>query len=318
MGLWLKIASAQIAKEKRVSGSMYEAEPEKEVDPQEQEAYYTQEETGMPIDLEEDRERAANIINFLMKGLDGPREGGGEVSVRDELLDGIPEGVSIADIEGDTLEFLSELELWSYVRRGVPSMSLQDGPSAPVSLAVLGDRWGGGFFGSSVAPSAFAISSRELLFDLIYHIRDIISKKLLSENIEWLDGDKARVNFVSGATSFLQKRISYARLWGAKIAPYAGHAPLLSLARHLGGSRSQVPGCLFSVTTNTPSLSVYWSGAYYITPNFFGHPTSPVTGVLQAGTYVFGVGGGAYRNLAQWDTNAVCSLPGAPAAHLQY
>jgi hypothetical protein len=87
----------------------------------------------------------------------------------------------------------------------------------------------------------------------------------------------------------------------------------------MGGPPTQVSGCRFSVHTNSPGLSAYWSGAYYISPNNLGGPTTPAVGVIQAGTYVFGINGGAYGNkTVQWDTNKVCSLPGVPSVHLQY
>ena len=78
------------------------------------------------------------------------------------------------------------------------------------------------------------------------------------------------------------------------------------------------PGCNFTVSTNSTGLRVFWSGAYRVSPNYFNHPTTPTVSVLQSGTYVFGVDGGAYGNQIQWDLNAVVTLPGNPNVHLNY
>jgi hypothetical protein len=79
-----------------------------------------------------------------------------------------------------------------------------------------------------------------------------------------------------------------------------------------------VPGCDFVVSTDTGGLRVLFSGAYRLTGNNFGHPTSPVSRVLQAGDYFFGVDGGPYGHDIQWDLNAIVTLPGPPSVHLNY
>ena len=127
-----------------------------------------------------------------------------------------------------------------------------------------------------------------------------------------LSHEAARASFASRARDFLATRFA-----GSRRGP--GHPPnLLNMSRYLGGPPAQVNGCIFSVNTKSPGLSVYWSGAYYISPNFFSAPTSPAVGVLQAGTYVFGINGGGYGSTVQWDTNSVCSLPGTSSVSLQY
>lgn len=74
-------------------------------------------------------------------------------------------------------------------------------------------------------------------------------------------------------------------------------------------SGQTTPGCAFSVHTNSQGLRVHWSGAYRISGNYFGHPTSPASSTLQSGVYVFGVDGGAYTS-TQWDTSTKVTLPG--------
>ncbi len=78
-----------------------------------------------------------------------------------------------------------------------------------------------------------------------------------------------------------------------------------------------LPGCRFTVTSNTPGLRALWSPAYGLASNAFGHPTSPVFSYLLSGTYIFGVDGGAYVNPA-WD-HAHVTLPGPnTSVHLNF
>lgn len=80
-------------------------------------------------------------------------------------------------------------------------------------------------------------------------------------------------------------------------------APALRLANQT------TPGCVFDVHTVSTGLRVHWSGAYRISGNYFGHPTSPTSSTLQSGVYIFGVDGGAYTS-TQWDTATKVTLPG--------
>ena len=133
--------------------------------------------------------------------------------------------------------------------------------------------------------------------------------------------DEAREIFRRRAINFLATRIIAVRRFnegGTKERDEWGKPATLNLLQKAGGPRITTPGCYFFVSTNSNGLRVFWSGAYYITPNYFSHPTSPAISVLQAGTYVFGIDGGAYGNTIQWDTNAVVSLPGNPSIHLNY
>ena len=93
---------------------------------------------------------------------------------------------------------------------------------------------------------------------------------------------------------------------------------MLSLPRRARSSPIPTPGCNFTVTTNSSGLRVLWSGAYRISGNYFSHPTTPTASVLQSGSYIFGVDGGAYGTNAQWDKKAVVTLPGRPSMHLNF
>jgi hypothetical protein len=129
----------------------------------------------------------------------------------------------------------------------------------------------------------------------------------------------ARDSFVLLATEFLATRLASLHPSDGYRPGFgdAGDEPVLELSRPGGGPPIRTPGCTFVVTTNSFGLRVHWSGAYYIAPNYFNSPTSPVSRILQSGTYIFGVDGGTYPTI-QWDTNAIVSLPGSPSIHLNY
>jgi hypothetical protein len=129
--------------------------------------------------------------------------------------------------------------------------------------------------------------------------------------------DEADALFEQGVEETVQGRLYVASDEGkATFESLAGKLSQLNLQMLQGGGRTAVPGCNFHVTSQSSGLRVYWSPAYYITPNYFGAPTSPATSVMQAGSYVFGVDGAAYATV-QWD-NAVCTLPGRNSIHLNY
>lgn len=114
-------------------------------------------------------------------------------------------------------------------------------------------------------------------------------------------------------------RIASVREFRSNAARPAWHRPsMLTLRQFIRGPQIGTPGCHFTVSTNSSGLRVFWSGAYYVTPNNFNHPTTPTSSVLQSGTFIFGVDGGAYGNSVQWDLNLVVTLPGLPYAHLNF
>jgi hypothetical protein len=130
---------------------------------------------------------------------------------------------------------------------------------------------------------------------------------------------EAQEIFKSRAINFLATRMDSVRNFRERgFEENWGQHALLSFRQKAGGPKVTTPGCSFNVSTNSNGLRVFWSGAYYISPNYFSHPTSPATSVLQSGIYLFGVDGGVYGNTIQWDVSAVVSLPGNPYIHLNY
>jgi hypothetical protein len=133
-----------------------------------------------------------------------------------------------------------------------------------------------------------------------------------------LTPSEARRSFSVRAREFLATRLAGLRRRDEKLYGYGLPPQRFAVDRFIGGPVTQVSGCQFSVNTRSAGLTAHWSGIYYISPNYLGAPTTPASGVLQGGTYVFGVSGRKYGASVQWDTNAVCSLPGNASVNLHY
>ncbi len=235
-----------------------------------------------------------------------------------EALAFVQEDQPLFDIEADVESFRVELQYADRVGMPIPCLPIgadQD-RLAPVSFELAFGIPGFGRFGYQ-APFDRRLRYR-LFSDLI---RDYPPFSFFEPSQAYtpVDVDTARASYMSLATEFLATRIASRRLRsddpGSSDLP--GGRATLHLSRTGTGPTIPTPGCTFVVSTNSPGLRVHRSGAFHIVPNYFSSPTSPVTGVLQSGTYIFGVDGGAYSAI-QWDTTAIVSLPGSPLLHLNY
>lgn len=259
----------------------------------------------MPEYTTEDKRRAEQIAGSLLEG--EPHR------FHDEL----DKSFSIMDVEADAAEFRSELDVLEQIGKPFPALKLPDGPPVPVSITF----WGLGL------PGDFSLGfgrylhrpySRRLLIDVYDYLFDRVGSGELFRGFTTISLSQARESFLSRATIFLATRLTAVK----SLRPRGGgppSGPNLSLPQYLGGPpTNNILGCYFSVSSNSPGLTAHWSGAYFVSPNYLGSPTSPAVGILQAGTYIFGVKGGAYGNVIQWDDQAVCSIPGNSNIHLQY
>jgi hypothetical protein len=240
---------------------------------------------------EGDAQRAAHIVEGL---LEETREG----------FD-LQEGLSIIDVQRDSSQFNSDLRILSDIGADFPAIRVGDEGLVPISLSLI-------------AGPAFR---GEHLYWLPRYLYEFYYRALRAGEVlpgtERMPIEEARSTFTSRATDFLASRIAALRDRDGRLKG-ALEGPVLNILQRAGGPRTNVSGCSFSVSTNSAGLRVFWSGAYYITANYFGHPTTPTGSVLQSRIYIFGVDGGAYGNVVQWDTSAVCTLPGKPSVHLNF
>jgi hypothetical protein len=230
----------------------------------------------------------------------------------------------VSDVESDANTFSDELSLLEEFDADVPAVPIA-GETVPVSLEVA--------LGRSERWPLFPISKdrpwrrggNPFFYQVMYdYLRPILGGEGLFEGFRSMKGfrsmsrQEAKSTFVKRAADFVATRVAAVRGFRDGWSAQPWNRPSLYLRPLLSSPPVPTPGCNFTVSTNSNGLRVFWSGAYYVTPNNFNHPTTPTSSVLQSGTYIFGVDGGAYGNNLQWDFNLVVTLPGQPYAHLNF
>lgn len=237
---------------------------------------------------------ARRIVNGLLEsgGLESPE---------------VPPGVSILDMQEDVEAFTSDLRIARDYGLWLPGVEMETGPPIPAGISSVIEP----LFPLHWAPFEW---SRERVERALESLRDRFGRAVR------LHPEEARKYFEERATEFLEVRLRAPR---GKKGFFGGGATTgqVNLPPSRGRPPAPTAGCVFSVHTNNPGLRVFWAGAYYIrrpSGNYFGHPTSPATSVMQSGSYIFGVDGGAYGSNVRWDTQAVCTLPGPNSVHLNY
>jgi hypothetical protein len=222
--------------------------------------------------------------------------------------------IAISDVQADAVAFSWELELLKRVNASVPAMEIEGEP-VPVSLDFflgLGPLLGGLFGRGSRWRDPY-------LQEWLAHRVEAALREDRLDGFTLMKREEARKTFLARVMDFLATRIAAVTRFRQTGPAGFGHpTSALSFQQILGGPRVTTPGCQFSVSTNSGGLRVFWSGAYRVSPNYFNSPTSPTSSVLQSGSFIFGVDGGAYGNNIQWDQNSVVTLPGLPYAHLNF
>jgi hypothetical protein len=232
----------------------------------------------------------------------------------------LEQDVVVSDVESDANAFSDDLSLLQEFDARAPAVRIA-GEMVPVSLGFAIGR----SERSSQFPPFGYMGRRPWRGHPFFHefmyefLRPILRNERGIDGFTSMDREEARVTFVARATDFVATRIAAVRRFRNqdRDQTWQRSSPL-NLRQLLRGRQVTTPGCHFTVSANSDGLRVFWSGAYYVTPNNFNHPTSPTSSVLQSGTYIFGVDGGAYGNNIEWDLNCVVSLPGQPYAHLNF
>lgn len=226
--------------------------------------------------------------------------------------------ISLLDIEIQVSEFLADLEILERIGADSPATVVGDLGPVPIALSELfGKTWPG-------YPSR---RGRGRSWDDTPHIYDLVAKRLYDKDayrdaktdIVNIPRDNATEIVRRGMTDFLAVRVAAVKAAPKWYAFLFGQLPVaLTRQQFTNGPSILTQGCNFLVETDTRDLRVFRSGVFRISSQYFGYPTSPAIGVLESGTYIFGVDGKQYGNNIQWDRRAVVRLPGPPSVHLNY
>lgn len=281
---------------------------------------------------DDDLQRALGIVRGLGTAEGRPR------------LEELEDGLSIVDLQSSAEQFYNDLGLLEDFGLDFPALFLGGERPVPVALSEVMHgffpigpyywrdffrvpylreqvyeelrRWRARYGTTTLSPD----EARNIFISLA---SEFLASRFAGRRMAAAGGTPGqppvtRNTFISRASGFLASRFGRRRMDDAGGPPPGQPPPVLSMPQFIGGPRTKITGCLFSVHTNTPGLSAYWSGAYLISSNYHGAPTTPAKGALQAGTYVFGVNGSAYGSDVQWDLNKVCTLPGTPCVKLDF
>lgn len=226
---------------------------------------------------------------------------------------------SVVDVQIHAEQFRFERRLLEELHYPALVVDLPGGWRAPISFDILD------FPDDSLQRAEPLLRRSVALSDIVRsRLRDALSRAYDRPNLRDLpisavDPSVAQESFTRGAEAFVTTRIDYDdRIRDdPRIADNDGL--MRSQGQHyVNGPPAAISGYLFPVSTVTIGLTAYWSGAYYITPNNHGGLTTPARGLLQAGTYVFGVSGHCYGPPPVFATSQVCTLPGATGVSLPY
>jgi len=225
--------------------------------------------------------------------------------------------LAIADVESDARDFAEDLKILGQLGVNMPAVSMGN-DLVPIALEYVVGWSRPSIFGLRFGvrePWYRGPYSQEALYEAL---REYFQSQIV-DRFSSMDRQEARQTFLRRATDFLATRMAAVRRFRSHGPEQAWPgASFLNFPQILRGPSVMTPGCNFTVTTNSTGLRVFWSGPYRLNSNYFNHPTTPTSSVLQSGTYIFGVDGGAYANNIQWDFNAVVSLPGQPHLHLNF
>ncbi len=236
----------------------------------------------------------------------------------------VPEGVSVADVERDAREFRQLRDLHRALGQDMLVLVTKGRSPAPFLFRAL--------FGDNLSdwPGTSAILGYPWYYRLPpdeypwFRLSDANKKSLQAAQAarvaEYPEGtaklitqEEATNGFIKGARGFVRERLRFGHQ-SHRDTDEKSASLFMRLRKGLGGGPTNIPACLFTVSTNNPGLQVLWTPAYAHAQNYFGSPTTPVKAPLQAGSYRFGVLGGAYVT-PQWSL-PVHTLPGTPSAHI--
>ena len=256
------------------------------------------------------RDEDFSLAEFVVNQILSTSKAGARLTA--EVRSELPEDLVLFDVQWSARQFTYDMDVLEELNSDAPVLEFAK-EKVPLSLSYAVNA-------DAIYRLRPTIDEDELdkgnsfLSSFLRSSSDSLKKRLGYLEPQWVARKEAQVIFRSRAIGFVAARISGLRRLAHNANEFLHLPQLLGAAPML-----HTPGCNFTVTTDTPGLRVFWSGAHYISPSYFGHPTSPISRVLQSATYVFGVDGDRFGSNIQWDRNAVITLPGnQTSVHLNY
>jgi|GEM_PF-2121428 len=242
--------------------------------------------------------RAERLSARLMRDLSMVSEQGPRSEMRRELFSerryaNQAEGVPINDVVANVGQMAMEFAMARRWDSEIPCLELADGYLAPISMtgSLVGPMWP-----TRGAEDLFEFWERHLPFPLHSFWSELLRRSMREDDrVVLTDTREAQAPVERGLKDFLSYRFAGIKKWadwirgpGTQISggskkppkgPTGGSPPPPSVAPG-GGLRVQV-SCL------TPGLRIHVAPAYFINWVFFGSPTTPVSGYVLPGRYVF-------------------------------
>jgi len=265
-----------------------------------------------------DKQQASLIVDRLLEFESEPRRR--EFRIEVDLPPGVsvPGNLVLSDVQSCVRQCTADMRIFKELQSiDVPTFRFAD-EYVPVSLSYLIaqlQRWPTNIYEQ---PEQLFWVWQQIPYPRTAEMLQTLRNESEVLRVTWMKYEEVEITFRRLTIEFVATRIAgVERL--SRLARQGRRAVMLSFPQRRPGRPVKTPGCNFKVTTNSNGLRVFWSGASYVLPSYFSHPTSPVSSTLQAGQYLFGVDGGAYGNAIQWDHNAIISLPGPTTqVHLNY
>ena len=169
--------------------------------------------------------------------------------------------IFVADVESDVDRFGSQLRFCIEDGLSFPCLRLRGGDPLPLDWT----------FGADI-PSSDRDSAHRILHCSFDHLD--------RRAIEGLFADESGFELIYNEPE--------------EVKGFFGHRLIQFLTSRFKSSKSTQAtlGLTFKVVTSSTGLRIHYSHAYQLSPKrVFGSPTSPVTGYIQPGRYIFGVAG---------------------------
>ena len=270
---------------------------------------------------EESVSRAEIVSSQLMKDLRETTQSSSPSDIRRELFSvrryaDQAGDVPIGDVVANIGQMATEFALARRWDGEIPCMRLDGGEIVPISISAFFEGPFPGFY-SSTSFMEFLERYGPFPFPIHRYLKELIRHEDSEDNNVLLSHvEEAEERAQPSLAKFLSYRFAGMKRWAEWIH---GKDTADSNTQKTSGSSAAAPppkppavgaaGALqVQVSCSTPGLRIHVSPAYFINWVFFGSPTTPVTGYVSPGRYVF-AGDGPMLPRRTKDNGVFCIPP---------